>query len=158
MSREFSSDLEADIVRDAQRAAKQMMSKLAERTTEVDKRPDRPDDLVALEAELSGTIRRNINSVMDVENEYQDGMSRNELGIRMGFKSKIIYNQLSEENARSNIGNSTLCRYSLALGIPVYLLVMPHRLFKKAFLDQYKADRAAGEPGVGGKNRSARKG
>lgn len=149
MVKEQQGDLVAEVIRSATRAASQMIKASEKKAkAEVIHRPKINEQLAEIQAGVTTNIRHNVNALMAIEADYEDGMTPRQLGIAMGWKSCIIYGSL-KEGAEKNIGLTTMCRYSMVLGIPVHVLTMPHSLFKKAFLDEYKIRRARGEVTLG---------
>lgn len=149
MQKEVPSGLELEILKEAEKTAKAMAKQAEERRKAREgrddetapTRPQRSPELEAVISEISQNLRANVEALVSVEAQFEDGMTRNQLGNMMGFKSKHIYTTLS---GRNELGTAVIARFSLALGIPPYLLVMPPAMFKKTYLEGYKTRRAAG--------------
>ncbi len=107
-------------------------------------KPPRSEEINDLLLECTLTIRENINSILDAEQdmEIENPLNLNQLGAMAGYGSSVVYQALRSEPPRNMIGIQTLARFSLALGMSPHTLLMPNDRFKKEIIPAYKNERA----------------
>ncbi len=108
------------------------------------KRPERGDAVSDMMLECTLTVRDNIKAIMEVEEDLgiDDPLTYNQLGKLSGYSSSIIYQSLTSEPPRNNIGIQTLARYALALGVTPHILLMPNEQFRRELIPSYRLTRS----------------
>lgn len=102
-------------------------------------RPERSKAVDELMHDCTLRVRQNIDTLIeaDKKRDADHPLTYHQLGKRAGYSSAIVYQALTSEPPRNNIGIQTIARFSLALKVTPHELLLPPKSFRKEVLPKW---------------------